>query len=139
MSVGTEWLIDAEGCSSSLLSDIKTVQSLCDEVIATLALNVIGEALWHQFPHPGGLTGIYLLSESHLACHTYPEAGIATFNLYCCRARQSFQWEDRLRRSLKASSVTVRALQRGCDSLVQIITDKPQAMNAGEARDNERG
>src|SRR5437867_573223 len=92
MKVGTEWLVDAEGCSASLLRDIEIVRSACDEVVAVLGLQVVGEPLWHQFPQPGGVTGIYLLTESHLACHTYPERGVATFNLYCCRPRPPFFW-----------------------------------------------
>ena len=52
-------------------------------------------------------------SESHLACHTYPEFGVATFNLYCCRARPEWPWRGRLREALGATQVTVRALPRG--------------------------
>jgi len=31
------------------------------------------------------VTGLLLLTESHLACDTFPERGFASFNLYCCR------------------------------------------------------
>ena len=61
---------------------------------------------------PGGVTGLALLSESHLACHTYPEFGVATFNLYCCRARPRWNWEAVLAEMLGATSVTVRVLER---------------------------
>jgi hypothetical protein len=69
--------------------------------------------MWHQFPQPGGVTGLYLLTESHLACHTFPETGLATFNLYCCRPRPPFAWGERLRTVLGASRVTVRTAARG--------------------------
>jgi S-adenosylmethionine decarboxylase len=101
MNVGTEWLVDAEGCAAELLRDINAVRCLCDEVIADLDLRVVGEPMWHQFPQPGGVTGLYLLTESHLACHTFPETGLATFNLYCCRPRPAFAWEERLRALLE--------------------------------------
>jgi S-adenosylmethionine decarboxylase len=113
MTVGTEWLVDAEGCSADLLRDIETVRSLSEEVIADLGLRVVGEPMWHQFPQPGGVTGLYLLTESHLACHTFPETGLATFNLYCCRPRPPFAWDERLRALLNASRVTVRTAARG--------------------------
>jgi S-adenosylmethionine decarboxylase len=116
MNVGTEWLVDAEGCSAELLRNVETVQSLCDEVIADLGLRVVGEPMWHQFPQPGGVTGLYLLTESHLACHTFPETGLATFNLYCCRPRPPFAWEERLRALLNASRVTVRTAARGAEA-----------------------
>jgi len=116
MNLGTEWLVDAEDCSPELLRDIETVRSVCEEVVSALALRVVGEPMWHQFPQPGGVTGLYLLTESHLACHTFPETGTATFNLYCCRPRPRFDWEAALQNSLDAKRVTVRTAPRGSEA-----------------------
>src|SRR5205809_1399609 len=113
MNVGTEWLVDAEDCSADLLRDLDTVRGLCEEVIAELGLRVVGVPMWHQFPSPGGVTGLYLLTESHLACHTYPEHALATFNLYCCRPCPRWPWEDRLGEMLGSTQVIVRSLPRG--------------------------
>jgi S-adenosylmethionine decarboxylase len=113
MNVGTEWLVDAEGCSADLLREIEIVRRVCEEVVKDLDLRIVGEPMWHQFPQPGGVTGLYLLTESHLACHTFPETGIATFNLYCCRPRPEFEWEERLQVLLSATRVTVRTAIRG--------------------------
>ena len=87
MRVGTEWLVDAHGCSEGMLRDPAAVRRVCRKVIQELDLHVVGDGVCHQFPPPGGVTTLYLLTESHLACHTYPESGMATFNLYCCRSR----------------------------------------------------
>jgi S-adenosylmethionine decarboxylase len=54
-----------------------------------------------------------MLSESHLACHTYPEFGLATFNLYCCRERAAWDWQGMLSKMLDAKIVQVRQLSRG--------------------------
>jgi S-adenosylmethionine decarboxylase len=113
MNVGYEWLVDAVGCRPDLLADGAVLRDLCDQIVAQLELHVIGEGKWHQFPSPGGLTGLYLLTESHLACHTYPECGLATFNLYCCRPRPCWPWEEKLRGQLGAVRVTVRSTTRG--------------------------
>jgi S-adenosylmethionine decarboxylase len=115
MSVGTEWLVDAEGCSADPLREIESIRRVCEEVVRDLDLRVVGEPMWHQFPEPGGVTGLYLLTESHLACHTFPEMGMATFNLYCCSPRPVFEWEDRLRVLLSASRVTIRTAARGSE------------------------
>ena len=112
MIVGTEWLVDATGCRTAALCDVRLLRGVCERVIAELNLQVVGEMLWHQFPRPGGVTGLALLSESHLACHTYPEYGVATFNLYCCRARPEWPWEKRLSEMLGARGVKVQALER---------------------------
>ena len=113
MNVGTEWLVDAKGCSAALLRDEATIRRICEQIINDLELRVVGEGVWHKFPHPGGVTGMFLLTESHLACHTYPELGVATFNLYCCRNRPRWDWEKKLSDALSASIVTVRVATRG--------------------------
>ena len=113
MKVGTEWLIDAEGCSARLLRDLGTMKRVCDLIIADLDLRSLGDPVWHQFPTPGGVTGLILLTESHLACHTYPELGVVTFNLYCCRLRPEWPWEARLTELLGAGRVIVRSVGRG--------------------------
>ena len=113
MIVGTEWMVDAEGCRVEALRDRALLTALLERVIQRLELHVVGEPRWHVFGGPGGVTGMYLLSESHLCCHTYPEHESATFNLYCCRPRAAFPWADELARALGAKRVSVRAFERG--------------------------
>ena len=112
MIVGTEWLIEASGCEKPALRDESLVRDILDRVIADLGLRSIG-SVWHKFDGEGGVTGLIALTESHLACHTYPEYGTATFNLYCCRTRPEWDWETNLKADLAASSVTVTKIERG--------------------------
>ena len=113
MQVGTEWLIEASGCDARALGDAARLREVFARAVAELNLQVIGEALWYKFPAPGGVTGLALLTESHLACHTYPEYGLATFNLYCCRERPAWPWDERLCEMLGAAKVNVRMVERG--------------------------
>ena len=112
MTLGTEWLIDASGCDAAALADLDRLRAVFECVIRDLDLNVLGEIAWHQFDHPGGVSGLALLSESHLTCHTYPEFRAATFNLYCCRERTSWSWETILKEMLGATEVNVRVFER---------------------------
>ena len=112
MIVGTEWLIEATGCDPDALRDEAGIRSILSSVIDELSLKPIG-AVWHKFPGEGGITGLIALTESHLACHTYPEHGIATFNLYCCRTRPDWQWEGKLRSILGAGRVHITKIERG--------------------------
>ncbi|PYP83127.1 MAG: S-adenosylmethionine decarboxylase [Blastocatellia bacterium AA13] len=123
MTVGTEWMIDAEGCKPDLLRDPNVVRGLCEQVIDDLSLRVVSPELWHEFPPPGGVTGLFLLTESHLACHTYPEDGVATFNLYCCRSRPEWNWAEQLTRLLGAQRVSVRSEIRGSASTYSQVGD----------------
>jgi S-adenosylmethionine decarboxylase len=56
---------------------------------------------------------MYLLTESHLTIHTFPEHRSATLNLYCCRARPTWDWETKLAEWLGATDVDVRSAERG--------------------------
>lgn len=111
--VGTEWLIEAEGCDAGFLRDMDVLRGVFDKIIDELGLKPIKEPIWHKFPGEGGVTGLVALTESHLACHTYPEHRIATFNLYCCRERPEWNWDLRLRESIGAAKVTVTKIERG--------------------------
>jgi len=110
---GTEWVVDAHGCDPDRLRSREVLESVFREVVEDLGLRAAGEAVWRVFPGEGGVTGLLLLTESHLACHTFPERGFAAFNLYCCRPRADWPWPDRLRASLAAREVSVRRLDRG--------------------------
>jgi S-adenosylmethionine decarboxylase len=109
---GREWLIDATGCCPRRLADLALLQRLFAAIVADLELHPLGPGVWHQFPGPGGVTGMTLLSESHLTCHTWPELGTAAFNLFCCRPRPDWPWAERLRDCLEAQGVTVRVVER---------------------------
>ncbi len=110
--VGEEWLVDAAGCRPELLRDGDALAALVARIVAELDLHVVGAPMWHRFPAPGGLTGLVLLTESHLTCHTYPELGIASFNLYCCRPRAPWPWTERLEEALGATGVALQRIDR---------------------------
>jgi S-adenosylmethionine decarboxylase len=112
VATGTEWLVDASGCRQEALRSIETFSALFDRLVNDLGLHAVHPPVWHMFPG-GGLTGLLLLSESHLACHTFPERGFAALNLYCCRDRQEWPWQDELATSLGARHVAVRKVSRG--------------------------
>ena len=113
MIVGTEWLIEAFDCEAERLRDVETLRAVFAQIIADLGLKTVGSANWHKFDGEGGITGLAMLTESHLACHTYPEYKTATFNLYCCRSRPEWNWEKNLTDILEAKTVTVRKIERG--------------------------
>jgi S-adenosylmethionine decarboxylase len=110
---GTEWLVDAHGCEADRLRSQETLAAVFDRIVQELGLCTAVAPLWHVFPGQGGVTGMLLLTESHLACHTFPERGYASFNLYCCRPREEWPWPERLAESLGARRVEVRSFMRG--------------------------
>ena len=64
------------------LNKIEDVKPILDKIVKDCGLNVVNVSS-HQF-EPIGVTMVYVLSESHLSIHTYPEKGIVYMDLFCC-------------------------------------------------------
>jgi S-adenosylmethionine decarboxylase len=109
---GIEWLVEAFGCSEQALRDVARLSELFGAIVAEMALRPLGQAVWHTFPGTGGVTGMWLLSESHLTIHSFPEFGSACLNLFCCRERSPLDWQSRLADTLGAKRVRVSELRR---------------------------
>ena len=109
---GIEWIVDAHGCDPAALANLPRLQSLFDRVIAELQLTPVGDPAWHVFASTGGVTGLVMLAESHLACHTFPELGTICLNVFCCRVRAEWDAPRILSEMIGARFVDVRSLER---------------------------
>ena len=109
---GVEWIVEGHGCGPEGLRDMGRLGALFRALIDSLDLHVVGEIVWHQFPHTGGVTGMAMLSESHLTCHTFPEHRSICLNLFSCRPRPQWDFEGGLRKHLGAEEVSVRQVTR---------------------------
>ena len=110
--IGVEWLIEAFGCAGVRLRDQDQLAELFENIVNRMDLKPVGEPVWHGFPETGGVTGVWLLQESHLAIHTFPEYHSACLNLFCCTPRPPLDWRAALFASLGATDIQVREYQR---------------------------
>jgi S-adenosylmethionine decarboxylase len=109
---GIEWVVDAQGCAAEALRRPEALHDLFEQIIKALKLRPVGKTQWHQFPKTGGITGLCLLTESHLACHTFPEFGSLCLNVFCCVPREPWDFEKALASTFGAKFISVRTLIR---------------------------
>ncbi len=82
MAVGTQVLASLKGCPADVLKRVEVVRALLNEVVLEAKLNKVTEA-FHQF-EPEGVTGVIVISESHLSVHTWPEKSMAAVDIFTC-------------------------------------------------------
>ena len=82
---GLHLIADLRHCPAgqAALVDTAALRQLCLAAVQVVGLHPVGE-LFHRFPAPGGVTGVVLLAESHVAVHTWPELGAVTLDVYVC-------------------------------------------------------
>ena len=69
--------------NGQLLNSITDITAIFDWICETFEFTVLNK-IEHQF-EPQGFSVNYLLSESHLSIHTFPEKNYAAIDLYTCR------------------------------------------------------
>jgi S-adenosylmethionine decarboxylase len=92
---GLHLTADLHGCDplTPAMRDADALQRLCRQAVEAAGLCAVAD-LFHRFSTThdptsgGGVTGVLLLAESHLAVHTWPELGAVTVDIYVCNRRR---------------------------------------------------
>lgn len=91
-----------------ILADPARIEALLTSLVERLAMRLLGDPLLYEVPleieklgaepfeDEGGVTGIAVLSTSHISIHTWPLRGDFVMDVYSCR---SFE-PDEVRRAL---------------------------------------
>jgi S-adenosylmethionine decarboxylase len=92
---GLHLTADLQDCAPALpaMTQPDALRTLCLAAVQQAGLQPVGE-LFHRFGplsassvsplEQGGVTGVVLLAESHLAVHTWPELASVTLDVYVC-------------------------------------------------------
>lgn len=84
MSSGKHLICDIKNIKNvELLNSLEQLKSMFDYICDTYGYTILHK-IDHLF-HPQGITLIYMLSESHISIHTFPEKGYAAMDIYTCR------------------------------------------------------
>jgi len=93
-------------CDPQRLNDGAYLLSLLRQAAVTTKLNPLSEQS-HQF-EPMGFTGILLLSESHIAIHTWPEKRLAMVDFFTCGGQDPQKALELVGEGLGSEEIEVR-------------------------------
>lgn len=81
-ALGFQIILELYGCRYELLDDDKYIGEALTEAARVSGANIISTR-FHKFS-PHGVSGIVVISESHLTIHTWPEYGYAAIDVFTC-------------------------------------------------------
>ena len=82
------YVVDIDNIKNNQIYETEFIKKLCDKLLENTGVNVLNE-IHHEFK-PQGYTALYLLSESHMSIHTWPENGKIRLDLFSCEVNNKF-------------------------------------------------
>ncbi|MGE5551126.1 MAG: adenosylmethionine decarboxylase [Bacteroidota bacterium] len=82
MAIGRHLIADFYFCEGSFLDDASSLEREMVHAARSAGAEV-RQTCFHRF-QPYGVSGVVIISESHLAVHTYPELGYAALDCFTC-------------------------------------------------------
>jgi S-adenosylmethionine decarboxylase len=101
---GTHLLIDIH--QANQLDNLQYIESILDQCVAACNATLIHHHL-HHFGENKGITGVYLLSESHMSIHTWPELDFAAVDIFLCGDHNPYFAIDVLKKFFPSSKFTI--------------------------------
>ncbi len=113
-TIGHHYIVEASGCNAEVIGKVEAV-----EQILVRAAEIAGVQVWsisfHRF-NPNGVSGVVVISESHMSVHTWPEYGYAAIDIFTCG--DSAKPEKAVQHALRqfgATNVHITEVTRGLE------------------------
>lgn len=115
-TMGRHIIVELWKCHRDILNSIKDMEHIFVEA-ALKAGAEVREVTFHKFA-PIGISGVIIISESHLTVHSFPEHGYASVDVYTCGQSVDPHIAVRfIERGLKAMQVEKLEITRGTGAL----------------------
>lgn len=107
---GTHLLIDL--CGASQLDELETVEAALREAATVAGATILNIDL-HHFQPNGGISGVVVLSESHISIHTWPERDFAALDIFMCGDCDPYKAIPVLKKAFGPSAINLTEHRRG--------------------------
>ena len=107
---GIHLLIDLAGASN--LDDLETVEAALRKSAIVSGATILNVDL-HHFQPNGGVSGVVVLSESHISIHTWPERNFAALDIFMCGDCNPYNAIKVLKEAFSPATVNLTEHRRG--------------------------
>jgi S-adenosylmethionine decarboxylase len=109
-AIGRHIILEMWGCQN--LDSVETAERALREMVVALDVNLLDLKVYPF--SPVGVTGVAIVSESHLVIHTWPEHGYAAVDVFTCgEPRDPQPAVQVLRRLFKPERIGMMEINRG--------------------------
>lgn len=112
VNLGQHVLAEFFECDPNILNSIDKVEKYMVDAALECGATIV-QKCFHMF-NPYGVSGVVIISESHLAIHTWPELGYAAVDLFTCgdKCDPKISYEF-LKKKFHCQNATFSELKRG--------------------------
>jgi S-adenosylmethionine decarboxylase len=110
--IGRHLLADLHDADIVVLCDLELIEAALIAAAKVAGATPVGQN-FHHFGPGLGITGVVLLSESHISIHTWPERRFAALDVFMCGATQPEIAVDCVAAALRAKRVETKVVMRG--------------------------
>ncbi|HOO32492.1 MAG TPA: adenosylmethionine decarboxylase [Thermotogota bacterium] len=128
-ALGKHLLAEFYDCDQAVLDDVSFVESEMNSAAIISGATVVKSGFHRFLPH--GVSGVVIVSESHLTIHTWPEYGYAAVDVFTCGDHVD-PWKafDHLKRVFNAQRTVTDEFKRGKYNDIGINEDSPFKVEA---------
>jgi spermidine synthase len=134
---GSQVILDLYECGTPHLDDLPWVEATLVEA-ARMAGATIVQTVFHKFA-PWGISGVVVISESHLAIHIWPENRYAAVDIFTCGESVRIEVASAfLKRAFRAGRSVKQSFKRG-DRASPAYKGESAECTGGEVRASSAG
>ena len=111
-TIGYHYIVEATGCDPDILGDPGTLREILVKAAKNARMDV---KVTHFFKFtPRGVSGMVIVSTSHISIHTWPENNYAAIDVYTCgEDSQPEKAIEYILKELKADYAHITEMKRG--------------------------
>jgi S-adenosylmethionine decarboxylase len=111
-ALGQHTLLEFYGCDAALLRRGRDVGRRLRQAVKDGGGTIV-KSIFHNFS-PYGVSGVVVITESHVTIHTWPEHAYAAVDIFSCSEKLDHRAiRKSLKRMLRAQRVSGRSFSRG--------------------------